>query len=277
METKILVPVDFSEGTNHAAEMAADMADFTGAGIILLHAINHYTRAYLKSNDLDESWIEEKLEELSKKILIGRELMLEKAIKEGTLYETIPSVAKEFGASLTAFSSHGKEGLQRITKSKVLRLIAANPVPSIIFSKKLPRRLSPAIIPINLFRKWGKKLNVLVSMSHLWGKEFVIVETYAPEALSSELERQRAKFRQEAERQGLNITFVPIRGEHSFLSEFSAHARATKASLIILISDEEEQSPIFKPGIGEKILIYNKLKLPVLCLSPSMELIKTQS
>lgn len=89
-------------------------------------------------------------------------------------------------------------------------------------------------------------------MSHLWGKEFVIVETYAPEALSSELERQRAKFRQEAERQGLNITFVPIRGEHSFLSEFSAHARATKASLIILISDEEEQSPIFKPGIGEK-------------------------
>ncbi len=94
METKILVPVDFSEGTNHAAEMAADMADFTGAGIILLHAINHYTRAYLKSNDLDESWIEEKLEELSKKILIGRELMLEKAIKEGTLYETIPQWLK---------------------------------------------------------------------------------------------------------------------------------------------------------------------------------------
>ncbi len=274
METKILVPVDFSEGTNHAAEMAADLADYTGAGIILLHAINHYTLAHLKANGLDASWIEEKMEEIADKILIGRELLLEKVIREGTLYETIPSTAEEYGASLTAFSSHGKEGFQRMTPSKVMRLIASSPVPSIVFSKKLPRRLSPAIIPINLFRKWEKKIAAMASMSHLWGKQFIVVENFASDTLSSELERQRARLRQAAESLGLTVSFAPIRGEHSFINEFNAHARAAKASLIILISDEEEQNRHFKPGVGEKDLIYNKLKLPVLCLSPVMKLVR---
>ncbi|MGC8866123.1 MAG: universal stress protein [Bacteroidales bacterium] len=273
METQILVPVDFSEGTNHAAEMAADMADFTGAGIILLHAINHYTKAYLKANDMDISWIEEQMEDLAQKILIGRELMLEQVIREGTLYETIPAVAREHGASLTAFSNYGKEGMQRFTATKILRLIASSPVPSIVFSKKLPRRLTPALVPINLFRKWDKKLAALSALSHLWGNEFVVVENYAPEALTSELERHRGRFRKSAEELGLSISFAPIRGENSYISEFNLHAKSTKANLIVLIADEEEQSPNFKPGISDQSLIYNKLKLPVLCLAPSMKMV----
>lgn len=272
METQILVPVDFSEGTNHAAEMAADLADFTGAGLILLHAINHYTKAFLKTYNLDPGWIEEQMDELAQKILIGRELMLEKVIREGTLYETIPAVAGEYGASLTAFSSYGKEGIQRFTPTKIMRLIASSPVPSIVFSKKLPRRLTPALVPINLFRKWDKKVAALSALSHLWGNQFVVVENYAPDALASELERQRGRFRKSAEALGLSISFAPIRGEHTFMSEFSAHAKAAKANLIVLIADEEEHSPNFKPGISEKLLIYNRLKLPVLCLSPAMKL-----
>ncbi len=271
METKILVPVDFSEGTNHAAEMAADLADYTGARIILLHAVNHYTKTFLKANDLDVAWIEDKLEELSKKILVGKELMVEKVIYQGTLYETIPSVARDLGASLAAFSSYGKEGLQRITKSKMLRLIAASPVPSIIFTKKSPRRLSPALVPLNLFRKWEKKLAALASISHLWGNYFVIVENFAADILSSELERQRAQFKVVAEKLGLHISFAPIRGQHSFSSEFNEHARAAKANFVILLSDEEEHSKNFKPGVGDKELIFNRLKLPVLCLSPDMD------
>lgn len=273
MQPMILVPFDFSEVTVNAAYQAARMADLLGGRLCLVHAVNHYTRAWLRDNNLDNDWVEEALLKMARELVKGKEIDVQTLHMSGTLYEVIPVAAREYGATMVAFSAYGEPGMQKLTPSKILRILASCPVPVMIFQRKLVRGLSPVLVPINLFRKWKEKARVIRYLSRVSGNGFIFVENHASEVFANELEKQRALMRSDLSGAGITPMFAPCRGEGSFYKEMKAYARTHNAGLILLISDEEEDGMPYKPGPWDEPIIFNKSNLPVLCMTTRMKLI----
>lgn len=272
MQPKILVPVDFSDVTLNAAIQSANLAELMDGRLILAHAVNHYTHAYRKSQDLPEDWVEDQLYALAGQIHEGRQIDIQVMWKEGTLYDVIPALAKETGSHLVALSGYGTPGLQKLSRTKTLRILSACPLPVMVFGRKISKHSDPVIVPINLFRRWEKKADILEKLVPAYLRRIIFVENHSGEIFSNELEKQRARLRSRLEGKVQDIEFAACRGQGSFVRELESYARSARSGLIVLISDEEEDGLPYKPGSWDEPLIFNKLQLPVLCISPRMKL-----
>jgi len=266
----ILVIVDFSDNSYEAAVQAAELAELLHQNLLIVHAINHYTRAYLSENNLDKEWIEESMESLSNGLTRGKEIDIDIVIREGSVYEVISSICKENDILMAAFSLKGKPGLQKFTPEKIMRMIAVCPVPSIVFPRKNCNKFSPMLFPVNLFRGWSKKAITLKHLSEWFGKLVIVVENHSSDKFVSEIERERSRFKEKLSILGIECAYVPYIGQGSFTNQLAYYAKHYKAGLMILMNDEEEESLHFKPAPSDAKIIRSKIGLPVLCVSPFM-------
>jgi len=266
----ILIIVDFSDNSLEAAIQAANLAELLHEDLLLVHAVNHYTRAYLHENNLDSEWIEESMEWLSQKLTRGREIDVEFVIREGSVYEVISKISRESNALLIAFSLKGKPGLQKFTPEKIMRMVAASPIPSIIFPRHVCNKFSPMLFPVNLFRGWAKKAKALTHLSQWFGKQVIVVENHSSVMFASEIERERYHFSEKLNSFGLECTFASYLLQGSYTNQLAYYAKRYKAGLLVLMNDEEEESLHFRPGLSETKIIRSKIGLPVLCVSPYM-------
>jgi nucleotide-binding universal stress UspA family protein len=131
--SKIMFPVDFSEGSEAAAPYALDLAKHYGAKLILLHVVYDITRnaAWYASQINAEALYKDM--EANAKIELGK--YREKFFKElsdvgevvilGAPYEDILRFAHESGVDLIVMSSHSRKTLDRVlfgsTAAKVVK------------------------------------------------------------------------------------------------------------------------------------------------------------
>lgn len=111
---KILVPVDFSEGSKLALRYAATFASEYGAQIHLLNVIEEEVlHAGNLSDPLETAakW-EKQNQKLLKEFVPEKlnDLDIIKTVKGGLVHETIIEFAKEKGVSLIVIGAHGKSG-----------------------------------------------------------------------------------------------------------------------------------------------------------------------
>ncbi|MDD2998361.1 MAG: universal stress protein [Candidatus Riflebacteria bacterium] len=111
---KILVPVDFSEGSELALKYAATFASEYGAQIHLLNVIEE--EVMHPGNLGDPLETTQKWHEQNKKLLESfvpdkyAHLDIIKRVEGGMVYETIINYAKENEISLIVLGAHGKTG-----------------------------------------------------------------------------------------------------------------------------------------------------------------------
>ncbi|MGM0599175.1 MAG: universal stress protein [Candidatus Rifleibacteriota bacterium] len=111
---KILVPVDFSEGSELALRYAATFATEYGAQIHLLNVIEEEVlHAGNLSDPLEtaKKWEQQNRKELVKFIPEKfNDLDIIKSVKGGLVHETILDYAQENNVSLIVIGAHGKSG-----------------------------------------------------------------------------------------------------------------------------------------------------------------------
>jgi nucleotide-binding universal stress UspA family protein len=111
---KILVPVDFSEGSELALRYAATFATEYGAQIHLLNVIEE--EVLHAGNLADPLETSNKWEEQNLKQLVSfvpekfNDLDIIKTVKGGLVHETIIDYARENDVSLIVIGAHGKTG-----------------------------------------------------------------------------------------------------------------------------------------------------------------------
>lgn len=112
--SKILVPVDFSEGSELALRYAATFASEYGAQIHLLNVIEEEVlHAGNLSDPLETSgkWHEQNQKQLEKFVPAKySEFDIIKKVQGGLVYESIINYAKENEISLIIIGAHGKTG-----------------------------------------------------------------------------------------------------------------------------------------------------------------------
>lgn len=112
--SKILVPVDFSEGSELALRYAATFAGEYGAQIHLLNVIEEEVlRAGNLSDPLETStkWQEQNMKQLESFVPAKyNDFDIIRKVQGGLVYETIINYAKENEISLIIIGAHGKTG-----------------------------------------------------------------------------------------------------------------------------------------------------------------------
>ncbi|MGA2191888.1 MAG: universal stress protein [Nitrospirota bacterium] len=129
----ILLPVDGSEISNHAAEDCLRLASRLGAKVILLYVVDIALVCLpeAESGMTNVEIIRESFKEQGDKLLrrlselaSGSGVSTESIIAEGDVHDEIIRVAKERNAELIVMGTHGRRGLNRLLLGSVAESVA---------------------------------------------------------------------------------------------------------------------------------------------------------
>lgn len=141
---KILVPIDFSNHSEYALEVAATLAKKHQAGIVALHMMGLSEAVISKedSKDIMEAMFYMKLAEkrfsefLDKEYLKG--VSLETTVQNYKHFNEIDSVAREFHCDLIVMGSHGSSGLKEIfVGSNTEKVVRTSEIPVLVVKYKV--------------------------------------------------------------------------------------------------------------------------------------------
>ncbi len=122
----ILCPVDFSEGSDYAAEYAVDLAATLGAKIELVHSyqLPMYALpdgALMTGPDFAATLSDNLQKELDQRAakLGGRGVKIDTHLTEGVAHREIERLAQELGADMIIMGTHGRTGIQHMLLGSV--------------------------------------------------------------------------------------------------------------------------------------------------------------
>lgn len=118
---RILLPTDFSEATESAAQWAAWLAGQLGAELVLLHVLEEDGDVYRSRG----SFIRSELERWRERFGGHRA-----EVRPGFPQEVIPEVCRELGADLVCVGTHGRSGIRRVFFGSVAeQVVRTCPIP----------------------------------------------------------------------------------------------------------------------------------------------------
>lgn len=272
---KILVPVDFSEHSAYALEVAASMARESGAEIVLLHMMG-LSEAVLTKDAAQEAAEAHYYMKLTRKrfedfldqpYLQG--VKVHEMVQNYKIFSEINEVALEVEASLIIMGSHGTSGLSGIfVGSNTEKVVRTAKVPVLIVKKRRPdyrphrvvyacdykeENLSAYIQALKFFEPW--KVEVHLVYVNLPTEKF---------KSSGEIERARDLFLKVAH----NGRIPPEVSTH-LVCDYSVegglfyHASTQGADLIAMPTHGRKGiAHFFKGSIGEDVA--NRAEIPVI-------------
>ena len=117
---KILVPVDFSEHSGHALDVASQIARQQQAGIIILHMLG-LSESVMAKSEMEErqeakyylDLAKDRIKKFTDKKFL-KNVPLEAVIQNYKDFEEVNHVAEEQGCDLIVIGSHGTTGFKEI-------------------------------------------------------------------------------------------------------------------------------------------------------------------
>lgn len=132
---EILVPMDFSEGSEKALKYARKLGEQFGSSITLLHVIQPMVYpaelGYPPTvvDTLDES-VRQKIEERLASAAAGAQLPIRTLVRTGQPYHEITTAAKDLDTDLIIIATHGWTGLKHVLMgSTAERVVRHSPCP----------------------------------------------------------------------------------------------------------------------------------------------------
>jgi len=142
---RILVPIDFSTGSDAALEMATSLARDSGGSLILVHAeiipLSASGGEYLYA--VSEPPTEELLAKLNAIVLPDSHVPVERRLLAGDPADVIIRLAKSEDVDMIVMGTHGRRGLTRLLMGSVAEaVVRAAPCP--VLTVKQPQHVASA-------------------------------------------------------------------------------------------------------------------------------------
>ncbi|MDR2927722.1 MAG: universal stress protein [Cytophagaceae bacterium] len=180
---RILVPVDFSEDSVHAIDIAVDIANQLQANLRLMHVRTNrrYYPEFAQNNpdlllaDLDTKYLESLLARASKKYSVpNREIDFK--IREGNVVKEITNQAYYEDSTLIVVGTHGVSGFEdRWVGSNAYRLVAHAPCPVLTVRKEmvLPEE-KKILLPIDHSRITRRIVPMAAGFAQIMGAKIIL-------------------------------------------------------------------------------------------------------
>ncbi|MFD2098965.1 universal stress protein [Flagellimonas iocasae] len=139
---KILVPVDFSEHSEYALQVASQIAKQHDAGIIILHmlGLSEFVQANSEEEEEKEAkyymnLAKEKIMDFTDKEYLA-DIPVEAIIQNYKIFDEVDEVAKEHHCDLVVMGSHGASGLSHLfVGSNTEKVVRTSEVPVLVIKQ----------------------------------------------------------------------------------------------------------------------------------------------
>lgn len=275
---KILVPVDFSETSDHATDHAAWLAATTQAELILVHVLpqNHYyaetPEPFILPNDEQEIRrdAEEKLRILSRELFDKYNVTTRNRILHGRISTELIDFATSETVDLILMGTHGAKGLEEILiGSNAQYLVSRAPCPVITFQKeKRKPGFSNIVLPIDRSRHSREKVGVAINVALLCNSKIHVVGLLEndDESEYQKLQIVLDQVTMALDRSEIAYTRHTVKGDNMAV-EAMKYADSISADLILILTEDE--SVLGKLDLGPLSRhIVNHCPIPVLSMNP---------
>jgi len=261
----IVVPWDFTPVTEYALQHAVKISRMTHNDVCLLHIVEKITTEggikakqaamTIKGNEIERNY----------------GVTVKTHVQRGTIFKQIPEFVNDRSASLVVMGTHGMNGMQKLTGSWALKVIAKSRVPYIVVQAPPAdmERFRIIVCPIDWRAEEKEKLSMAIFMSKYFDtKVHILKATRKDESL--------------AKKANLNLNFTvrmliqnnieyEIREVPSDkLGEQTIEiAQQLNADLILIMTTKDITFADYVVGAKEQYIIANSQKIPVCCVNPS--------
>ncbi|WP_066758667.1 universal stress protein [Crocinitomix algicola] len=261
---KFIVPFDFSDVAESAAEHALITAQVVGADVHLLHVVS-------KKDTVKEARV--KLEEASEKIqkvTISEGIEIINHVRIGNIFDDIAEFALEIGAELIFMGTHGAHGWQHITGSHALKVVTNSPTPFIVVQEN---RINASgyddiVVPLDLHKETKQKLTLVANMAKYFNSRVhVIIPDESDEFLQHTVKANIIFANKFFGERNIEVT-TTLASSKDFDKEVIAHSVKVNADLIAIMNIQKNQLLGVFGASHEQFMITNDAKIPVLLVNP---------
>tara|TARA_B100001057_G_scaffold142600_1_gene142291 strand:- start:118 stop:945 length:828 start_codon:yes stop_codon:yes gene_type:complete len=263
MNTKLLVPTDFSEVAQSAMQHAIKFAEIINADVILLHVVS------------SREEVEEAKEKLSKEITLGSSFssscIVTSFVRIGNIFEDIGDVAAELGISLIFMGTHKASRWQKLVGSRAIKVITSSPVPFIVTQEKLMNSngYDNIVVPLDLNVETKQKLELVAKIAHYFDSQVhLLTNDNSDEFIKTKLKANQVWASNYLESKDIKNSSHLVDQADSLTEGIFKLSKEVDADLIAIMNlADETVLGLYENSFQEEI-VANDLKVPVLCVNP---------
>jgi len=263
MNTKLLVPTDFSEVAQSAMQHAIKFAEIINADVVLLHVVS-------SRENVDEA-----KEKLSKEITLGSSFSntcnITSFVRIGNIFEDIGDVAAELAISLIFMGTHKASRWQKLVGSRAIKVITSSPVPFIVTQEELMNSngYDNIVVPLDLNVETKQKLELVAKIAHYFDSEVhLLTNDNSDEFIKTKLKANQVWASNYLESKDIKNSSHLVDQADSLTEGIFKLSKEVDADLIAIMNlADETVLGLYENSFQEEI-VANDLKVPVLCVNP---------
>ncbi len=267
LEGNVLVPYDFSHVAKNAVAHSLIISTHLNVGITLLHIIDK-----VKQQDEFEAKLEEDAKELSK--LHGKEISY--IVRQGSIFRTIKRVATEMSSALIVMGTHGLKGIQKLTGSRALKVIAGSRIPFLVVqdAPKEGLEYNKLVFPVDFKRENKEKLKWVDFMFEYFKSKIFLITNTSKGIIEKRTQANLSFSTTFLEQRGIDYELITLDTKKDFSQGTIDFTKERDADLIIIMTTRDLSFQNYIVGPQEQYMIANEEKIPVLVINPRTDLVR---
>ena len=263
MTKKIIVPTDLTETANHAIKQASIIALKAHAKMVLLHITENQSHA--------SPGIEKELNEQAGRIEEQTGLDCEVIVKEGSVFDTIPRLAREKDWDLMVTGTHGINSVwQKLTGPDIFKLVTKVSIPVLVLQENAPlaEKFKRIVLPVSSHQSFLPAIEAVLFFARIYDLEVHLYSIHKagfewPEQLLVNIDETVKLLESEG------VQYKRIKEEQTsysmgYAKQTLKYAESVHADFICVMSVPSKEYYYFAQT-DKEILLLNEFKIPVLC------------
>lgn len=274
METKpfkYLIPWDFTPVAENALKYAIKFCS-AGEGcslVELVHVVQ--TGGLFSKSKVSEADAREKFKEDQQRIKEQYGIEVKTTLMEGNLFDTISEYASEIQANMVIMGTHGIKGVQKLTGSWALKVIAGSEIPFLVVQDAPLREkvFEHIVMSIDFRDEEKEKIHWAIKVATQYGaKIHIIIPNAFDSGVQKKINYNLAFAKKHLEGYNIESEIHNAAKGKSFQEEIVNLAVDIEADLILIMTTPNLDFTDYVFGAQEQYIIANNSKIPVMCVNP---------
>jgi len=271
---RIVIPWDFTPVAENALKYAIATCKYReNYRIDLVHVVS--SGGIFAKDKLSKKEAEEELNTDISRIAHEYGITVYGKSLEGSIFNTIAEYADESRADFVIMGTHGIKGVQKLTGSRALKVIAGSNVPFIVVQDEPPTNRSTVfehmVVPID-FRPESKELIIkaVKTALHFNSTIHIFKQNANDQGVLKKINSNMLFAKNQLEEYKIPFEQHFAKKTSGFGNDIVKLAEDISADLILVMTTKNIDISDYILGAQEQFIIANEAKLAVLCFNPSM-------
>ncbi len=261
----ILVPWDFTDVAKNALLHAFQISLKDKNPIYLLNVVKEEKDLEVAQNELKKT---------QEDIIEKYDRSVEVIAKEGSIFSTISDVALELDALMVLMGTHGIKGMQKLTGSWALKVVASSKIPFIVVQGP-PKHDSYTniVFPVDFRKESKQKLQWVGYLAKSFNSTVhIFVPRTSDELLAKKINTNLEYAKKYLENKDITYEITQSMAKGTFAKQTLDFARYIDADMIAIVITKDLTINDYIFGAEEQKIIANNMEIPVMCINPNTDL-----